>query len=128
MRISLFFPCLLISVCSRAQEYDSTDKASGGFGLPFGFLNARNSFASGISMSVDRNLFRINKSSLSIGTNLKLGYVNPYGLGSLMILGQNGNLDAKLELGDLPLMIHYNFASTGDGGIKKFGFYFGGGH
>src|ERR1700733_6626869 len=124
---TLVFSCLLLSVCAGAQGYDNVGNGSMGFGLPFGFLNAKNSFASGIALSFDYNILKFNKSSLSLGTNLKFGYVNPYGLGSLLFLAQNANLDPNLELGELPAMIHYNFASRERGRIKKFGFYFGGG-
>ena len=124
----LFCVLMISSIYAIAQDDDEVfTKASGGMGLPFGFLNAKNSFASGISLSVERNLLIYKSSSFSLGTNLKLGYVNPYGLGILADLFQISTSDPKLDYADLPLMLHYNFMKNTTGAIKRYGFFIGGG-
>ncbi len=135
---------LLLLLCSvaRCQSIYTADRWQWGMGLTAATLNFHQNGITGFCFPVSYNLIQSEHSSLSLGTNLKIGTEDENGLLFPVVIGAafasavDPNLDPSLNhqvavYADFPLLLHYNF---GVGAHRSFrsstdnrGFYIGGG-
>lgn len=95
-----------------------------------------------MAVPIRYDLLRFKKSSFSLGTNLKLGTEDEYGISFpiITVIGilsngtaPNTDMDTALNhkiqfFSEIPLMLHYNLGlGSGKDRDAKFGFYIGGG-
>ena len=146
MRGLSVFLLLLFSLCSGAQSSQYENWHVGG-GLSFGTLNFSQNGAGAIAVPIDYDFLKFKNSSFSLGTNLKIGSEDEYGVSFPVLLililladgtganfndinsSSNGSTPYGVGLfSDLPLLLHYNFGQgTTNDRDRRFGFYVGGG-
>jgi len=142
---------LLFSLCANGQLFHSPNWNTGG-GLSFGTLNFQQNGAGGVAVPIRYDFLNVGKSSISLGTNLKIGSEDADGISFPIILiltlildasnadasnffntinNNSGNKGSPYGVGlfsDFPLLLHYNFGlGTKKGDDNPFGFYVGGG-
>ncbi|MFT3700920.1 MAG: hypothetical protein QM802_01010 [Agriterribacter sp.] len=136
----IFYKTLLIFFLSTISLIAVSQKITA-IGLTGAWLNHRQSVAGGLSVTVQKELIQENNSSLSVGTNIKVGIEDKLGSGVVIPVlvywygnaaGSHMNKDStggKIHLFlDLPLLLHYNVGfGSAEGSLQKVGFYFGGG-
>lgn len=124
-------------------QFDPGSRAHGGMGLAAGSLNFQQNGAGSLAIHYYYNLLSGDRSSFSIGTNLKVGSEDINGISFPAILGlliaggasgsspdlSNSDLSNRIRFfGDFPLLLHYNWGlGAGKGTQGRFGFYLGGG-
>lgn len=133
-KIAVFVAVMAFAVTVRSQEITS-------IGWTGAFLNHRDCLAGGLAMTIQKNLWRGENSSISLGTTIKVGIEDKVGSGwivpAVVLLSKEranrfpdkdssgGRVNLFL---DVPLLVHYN---VGPGAvpdaIQRIGFYFGGG-
>jgi len=134
-KILLLFGFFLLNITTlNAQRFLRKIEKQHTVGVANGSLNLQGSIASGLGYGFGFNLFSINSSSVCIGTNLKFGFENRYGLGYLAFLADYispGSVQESNNLADFaefPAFIHYNYGyGSSHKSTKKTGFYFGAG-
>jgi hypothetical protein len=115
----------------------------GGFGLAGGTLNFKQNAALGFAIPIRYSLVQFDNSSFSLGTNLKLGAEDKYGIAFPIIItffvasGLSGaqpdlsNVDISKTVrffSSFPLLLNYNFGmGARNWSSERFGFYLGGG-
>jgi hypothetical protein len=134
-------PLLLLSCCMAKGQYmdHQYSRWHGGVGLTAATLNFKQNGITGLSFPLWYDLFRDNRSSLSLGTNFKIGTEDENGLLFPVVMGAaiassvDPNIDPSLNhqvtgYTDIPLLLHYNFGAGAQrySGYKT-GFYLGGG-
>jgi hypothetical protein len=118
-----------------------------GAGLSEGTINFQGNGTGGLSLLYRYDLLKSTNSTLSLGTNIKIGTADRIGIVFPLIVGLllldpdpgsafNGNNASDTGksgewigfFSDLPLLLNYNFGLGSDDFTKhRFGFYFGGG-
>jgi|GEM_PF-3057832 len=160
MRVQLILLIILTTYCARAQQPSTVDQQTpiiykganwhSGFGLAFGTVNFKENGNGALAIPIRYDFLNIGDASFSLGTNIKIGTEDRYGLSFPVLLillviagavdnssawadiGGNGNDDGKgYGIGfftDLPLLIHYNVGlGTREGQYERIGYYVGGG-
>jgi hypothetical protein len=139
MRTALLPLFLLTFFSASSQLKDSYSRWHGGFGLTAATLNFHQNGITGFCFPVWYDLFRNTYSSLSLGTNFKIGTEDENGLLFPVVIAAgiastvDNNIDGSINhqvavYSDIPLLLHYNFgagAERYDG--YKYGYYLGGG-
>ncbi|MBS1918133.1 MAG: hypothetical protein JST87_17825 [Bacteroidetes bacterium] len=130
----LFCTCLFFASLANAQTFLRKIEKQRTIGAANGSLNFQGSISSGLGYGFGFNLFSINSASVCVGTNLKLGFENRYGLGYLAFLADYlspGTIEESNNLADyaeFPAYIHFNYGyGSSHKSTKRFGFYFGAG-
>ncbi len=140
MRIALIPILLLACFSTQSQELDNHySRWHGGIGLTAATLNFKQNGITGLCFPVSYDLLRDNRSSLSLGTNFKIGTEDengllfPVAIGAGFASGVDQNIDPSLNhqiavYNDIPLLLHYNFGAGAErySGYQR-GFYLGGG-
>ena len=120
-----------------------------GIGITTATLNFQQNGSGGLAFPVRYDLLKSYNSTLSLGTNIKIGTEDQYGLGFPLILGllllsyssgqapdlSNINTSDTSKKGtsvcfftELPLLLHYNWGlGSNNDSYEPFGFYLGGG-
>ena len=143
MRVPFLPLLLLISLGVDGQEFvrpfgSHSSGPDGVVGLTGSTLNYPGSINAGFLLGEMYNFLQTKDASLSVGTLLKGGMENRYGLGipgsiAWIILSgwSGGNPDLGPNFtgyGEFPLLVHYNFGLDATQETqKRFGFYLGGG-
>jgi hypothetical protein len=124
---------------ATAQSFHSDNFSHGGIGLSFGSMNFQKNGTGGLSFLFRRDILKYGSSSLSLGTNLKLGTVDQLGvvfpfivLIALAPQPTNPDLSNSTDwvgfFSDIPVLLNYNFGlGSDDLSRHRFGFYLGGG-
>jgi hypothetical protein len=148
-------PLLLLSLCSlyvKGQIHYKSENWHGGIGFTAASLNFQQNGAGGIAIPFRYDLLKTGKSSISLGSNIKIGSADKYGASFPVILAlvallsaadnggdfsgftsssnNNGKSNYNINLfTEFPLLLHYNFGlgTFSDAGDPPFGFYIGGG-
>jgi hypothetical protein len=147
---------LLLVLCTsyaNGQFHYKPENWHGGIGLTGASLNFHQNGAGGLAIPFRYDLLKTGKSSISLGSNIKIGTEDEYGVSFPALLalfgliglatnggadlgnlgGNNnnsGNSNYSINLfSEFPLLLHYNFGlgTFSDAGDPSFGFYVGGG-
>jgi len=125
---------IVASVTVKSQEIKS-------IGFTGAWLNHRQSVAGGLAVTVQKDLFTTDNSSLSLGTTVKVGVEDKLGSGVIIPalvyfygFAADKHVDKDSSGGrvnlflDIPLLVHYNIGfGSAEGSLQNVGFYFGGG-
>lgn len=148
-------PLLLLVLCTlyaNGQIHYKSENWHGGIGFTAASLNFHQNGAGGLAIPFRYDLLKAGKSSISLGSNIKIGSADEYGVSFPVILALaallnaagngggfgdlsgSGNNNGKDSYGinffsEFPLLLHYNFGlgTCSDAGDPPFGFYIGGG-
>jgi hypothetical protein len=122
---------------ANAQSYHSDEYLHAGIGISTGSLSFQENGTGGLSILLRGDLLKSTNSTLSLGTNLKLGTADKSGLvfplSVLEVLsGSPSGADLTNDwvgfFADIPLLLNYNFGLGSDYfSNHRFGFYLGGG-
>jgi hypothetical protein len=146
---------LLLVLCTsyaNGQFHYKPENWHGGIGMTLASLNFHQNGAGGLAIPFRYDLLKTGKSSISLGTNIKIGTEDEYGVSFPALLalvallsavndggnfsGFNGNNNNNANsnysinlFSEFPLLLHYNFGlgTYSDAGDPSLGFYIGGG-
>jgi hypothetical protein len=150
MRTLPFLLLLLSTYCCLGQIRYKHENFHVGLGYSASSINFQQNGAGAIAVPIRYDWLKFGKSSFSLGSNLKIGTTDEYGVSFpillivAMILGStganppdlsspnNGNLLPNYSInfhGEAPLLLHYNFGlgTPGASGNPSVGFFIGGG-
>jgi hypothetical protein len=142
MRTPTLALVILLSLSGYAQ-FNPDSRWHGGVGISGGSINFQQNGVGALALPLYYNLVKTGRSSLSLGTNAKIGSEDINGISFPIVLGllvagaqtntttdfNGADLSDRVRFfGDFPLLLHYNWGlGAGTKQQRQFGFYLGGG-